>query len=860
MPDVLKKLKRLQGRSLEELRVRSVQALNAAAERRGWSAQARVPSDAELWRLLDGAQSERRLRSDEDLLAHFRTRHAPAFFASFNERDETRTELQHRFGARTEMLIGRAQRIVEGVFDLLGHERLSFGDPVDWHLEPVSGKRAPLAHWSRIDYLDASVAGDKKLVWELNRQQYFSTLGRAYWQTREEVYAATFAAHLSAWMDANPPKLGINWASSLEVAFRSISWLWALHFFKDSAHLTPALYTRALKFLYLHARHLETYLSTYFSPNTHLTGEALGLFYLGTLLPEFSRAARWRATGKRILLAELERHVRPDGVYFEQASYYHRYTTDFYTHLYVLARANNDPLPDTLTQKLTALLDHLLYVTRPDGTTPFYGDDDGGKLVMLDEHGTDDFRSALATGAALFNRADYKYVAGEASEETFWLLGSAGLRAFDLLAPCVPAQTSCAFPDGGYYVMRSDWTPAADYLLIDCGAHGTLNCGHAHADALSFELAARGRTLLVDPGTYTYTGSAQMRDWFRSSAAHNTLTIDGESSSVPAGAFSWEHVAQTSPRSWLARPRFDYFEGAHDGYTRLASPATHTRSVLSLKGDYWIVRDRVATGGAHRYDLNFHFAPDAAPSLETDADEVTALRACAPVESALSSDESVLSSGGSRLLFNGAGLEIFAFAQGGEWRKCEGWVSRCYGARTSAPVYVFSKTATGAQEFATFLIPRAGAQASSARVREREAKGGRAFEISLERARDLLLMGDGRAIEVDGWTTDAEWLWLRFAPDEIVPSELILLGGRRLALGEQEIFTAEERVKYLSVRRAGEQLIVETDARGSLSFATLGAARADINGASFELSGKSIRFDAAAPAVRESYAEVETLA
>src|SRR5205085_12163391 len=147
----------------------------------------------------------------------------------------------------------------------------------------------------------------------------FATLGQAYWYTRNEHHAETFVAHLTGWMDANPPKLGINWASSLEVAFRAISWLWALHFFRQSPSLTADVFARTMKFLYLHARHLETYLSTYFSPNTHLTGEALGLFYLGTMLPEFHRAGRWRVLGWKILLEQLDRHVRPDGVYFEQA-------------------------------------------------------------------------------------------------------------------------------------------------------------------------------------------------------------------------------------------------------------------------------------------------------------------------------------------------------------------------------------------------------------------------------------------------------------------------------------------------------------------------------------------------------------
>ena len=88
-------------------------------------------------------------------------------------------------------------------------------------------------HWSQIDFLDARVSGDKKITWELNRHQFFQQLGRAYWRTGDESYAESYVAYVTSWMDANPPKLGINWASSLEVSFRVISWLWALYFFKD---------------------------------------------------------------------------------------------------------------------------------------------------------------------------------------------------------------------------------------------------------------------------------------------------------------------------------------------------------------------------------------------------------------------------------------------------------------------------------------------------------------------------------------------------------------------------------------------------------------------------------------------------
>lgn len=794
MAGTLKKLKKLRGRSARELRTRGEQMLAVYAERSGLSAQARVPRDAAFFKLIDEKLIVRSSLSAASLLEHFRTRTSPSFFSAFANREETLKEWRQRFAGRVEeKLIDRARRIIEGRFDLLGLRDLHFGNPPDWHLEPVSGKRAPLVHWSRIDYLDPEVAGDKKITWELNRHQYFTTLGRAYWLTNDEVYAQTFAYHLNSWMDNNAPKVGINWASSLEVAFRSISWLWAFYFFKDSVHLNSVLFLRILKFLHLHARHLETYLSTYFSPNTHLTGEALGLYYLGTLLPEFRNASRWRTTGLSILLAELDRHVRADGVYFEQSSYYHRYTTDFYTHLYILLKANGEQVEARLKNKLTALVEHLMYITRPDGTTPLFGDDDGGRLVMLDERAMDDFRTTLSTAAALFNRADYKYVAIDAAEETLWLLGSEGVRSFDRLVAQVPAQTSNAFPEGGYYVMRDGWTRESNYLLIDCGPHGSLGGAHAHADALAFDLAANGRTLLVDPGTYTYTGSAKMRDLFRESAAHNTLTIDNKSSSLPDGAFKWKHTAQTTLCAWLSHDRFNLFEGAHDGYERLDNPATHSRALFFLKGDYWVMRDRVHTRGAHRYDLHFHFTPETNPRADTQTD-VAALR---------------------ERPAGANGIEIFVCGIEGAGRREDGWVSRCYAERSPAPVYIFSAIAEGEQEFITFLIPRSCARSSQVEVRQSGVKGGHVCEVfDSGVARDLLLIGDGTtSIETERIISDFEWAWARFALDEPVVEELVLVGGRRLFLDGQEILNTPQRISYAVARRAGDQLRIETDER-----------------------------------------------
>src|SRR6185295_8626122 len=160
----------------------------------------------------------------------------------------------------------------------------------------------------------------------------------------------------------------------------------------------------------------------------------------------------------------------------------------------------------------------------------------------------------------------------------------------------------------------------ANYLLFDCGPHGSGNCGHAHADALAIEVAAKGKTALVDPGSFTYTGSPESRNWFRGADAHNVLTIDGESSSVPAGPFSWHSIANCKLESWISERRFDYVSGGLDGNELLPGLLAQTRSILFLKNDYWLMRDRVVCNSRHDVNLRFHFPPNSNPQVTASAD------------------------------------------------------------------------------------------------------------------------------------------------------------------------------------------------------------------------------------------------
>jgi len=144
-----------------------------------------------------------------------------------------------------------------------------------------------------------------------------------------------------------------------------------------------------------------------------------------------------------------------------------------------------------------------------------------------------------------------------------------------------------------------------DQLIVDAGQHGFLNGGHAHADALAITLSVRSHPLLIDPGTGCYTIDPAVRDRFRSTVMHNTMTVDGRPQSTPDGPFHWRTEAHGRAHEWRAGDDCDFFEGSHDGY----APLVHHRAVLSRPG-CWFVIDRLLGEGTHRAELHWHFAPE----------------------------------------------------------------------------------------------------------------------------------------------------------------------------------------------------------------------------------------------------------
>jgi hypothetical protein len=495
----------------------------------------------------------------------------------------------------------------QGLVALLGHEPLWVGSPPRWHREARSGTEAPRYHWSRIDHLDTALVGDHKLLWELNRHQYLLAPAFCWLLDRDARRFELIQAHLESWLEDNPPHRGVNWVSSLEVAYRAIVWCWLLWLLREAPWRLD-LRMRLVSSLEAHARHVERYLSTYFSPNTHLTGEALGLFYVGTVLSGSSRARRWRSTGAAILEAAVSRQVYPDGVYFEQASQYHRYTAEIYLHYLVLANASGWSVSDTVRDALGNLFAVLRGLASAAGRMPLLGDDDGGLLLPLDHRSPEDVRALLLAGAVALQRPDL--APDEASPSfAYWLCG---IEKTDLArtAPArVPGWVDVYFACGGLAVLRDGWDGSAAVAVIDAGPHGALSCGHSHADALAMTLSLAATELFIDRGTLTYMGPE--RNEFRTTVSHNTLEIDATSSINPGEAFQW--LPGIPPRAQgivCSSAQFSSFSGVAMGHVGSGRPSAHCRRILHQPGGAWVVHDRgvrtAARGGVLRWQLAPH--------------------------------------------------------------------------------------------------------------------------------------------------------------------------------------------------------------------------------------------------------------
>jgi hypothetical protein len=490
-------------------------------------------------------------------------------------------------------------------------------DGLDWRADPTTGRRfwpdLPLDEAGAVratrDH-DGTALADVKYTWELSRHQMLLPLALAHRIDGDAAAAGRLAALVDGWIAQNPVGAGVHWSSALEVGVRILSWLWTMRFVLESPSLPAGHAARWVRSLGEHYDFLRRHLSIYTDRSNHLIGEATALWVSASVLRDLPDANAERARALEILGVEIERQVTPDGVSREQAVGYHCFVLDFCLQIIALARHQQAPLPPVIEARAGAMLEFLHRLLGAGGPLPQIGDGDDGQGLPFPCPLTARERAEtqLAIGAALFTRPEW-LPRGEVPRTLARLLVADP-------PPPPPGPTarrarSRLFADGGYAVLEGRTNAGgARQLVFDVGGMGYLpGAAHEHADALSVVVRVNDTLLVADPGTGTYTGSRAVRDGFRATAAHNTVTVDDLDQADVLDTFKWINLPRARVLDWQSDEAFDQVAAAHDGYRRLRRPVVHAREVLFARPDYWIVADRLVGRGAHRITSRLHFPP-----------------------------------------------------------------------------------------------------------------------------------------------------------------------------------------------------------------------------------------------------------
>jgi len=504
----------------------------------------------------------------------------------------------------------------------LDHLWLFFGlsvqeKEIDWHRDPVSGLAPPrTVRGKDIDYRDPGRIGDVKRIWEKNRHHHLTVMALVYWLTGDERFSKETVTQLSSWLDQNPYPYGINWNQALEAGIRLIAWVWIERLLRGSVHHQVFFGShRFWEAVYRHQQFIEKERSFGSSANNHLIGEMAGLLVAATAWSHLPAAGRWRRIAQQALEEEILRQTFPSGLSREQAFEYHLFVTELLLLSLLEGDRRGEPFSETYRHRLRRMIEVIPQLLDVGGNLPRYGDGDGGKALQLQPMASPRLNWLLQVGRTrLQARVPSALLPGayDQGKLACWLLTGETRSLAGEASEEVPIPGSVAFADAGIYVLAARrGTPDEIFVLADAGELGYLStAAHGHADALSFTFSVGGVPIIVDPGTYTYYDPDPFwRAYFRGTAAHNTVVVDGKDQSQAAGPFLWTRKARAWVEEWENGEEGAHLLAAHDGYSPLG--VIHRRE-LTLSGRSLLIVDRLEGSGSHEIALRFHLAPGAA--------------------------------------------------------------------------------------------------------------------------------------------------------------------------------------------------------------------------------------------------------
>jgi len=444
-------------------------------------------------------------------------------------------------------------------------------------IQNVKGK-VPLLENGHRDWYYKGPNNDREWAWLSNRHSQLSYVMGAYFETGNPKYAEYMDLFLRDFILASMPYPAEKKSESiwrgLEVAARVKTWSRVFYGMLQSDYISPATRLLILSSLPDHAH----YNRNFHGGNNWLTMEISSLATVVAYFPEYQASSEWMDYAVATMTESMRGQVYPDGVQTELSSHYHNVSLINFELFKTLCDEAGRTLPEYFNQTIENMYWYIARAIRPDGYRVLNNDGDRGSD-----------RAFILKGAEKYNHPEWAYLASN---------GSQGEK---------PSEgPSYVIPWAGQQISRSGYDSMAHWSFFDIGPWGS---GHQHNDKLHLSVAAFGKDFLVDAGRFAYTGEVarKFRPYALSSKGHNLVLIDGK-------------VQEDGPRlaekpleskSVRVTKDYDFASSSFDDFIDLEGRADHNRSLFYIRGEFWVVVDRITTDQPRSISTLWHWHPGA---------------------------------------------------------------------------------------------------------------------------------------------------------------------------------------------------------------------------------------------------------
>ncbi len=491
-------------------------------------------------------------------------------------------------------VIREADQYLAGIVRYFSQTDYQIGFPPEWLLDPSQNILIPAEkHWSQIS---DDGAGDIKYIWEASRLSQLYTLVRGFARNKDENYPEAFWQVIEDWMQNNPPEMGPNWMDGQEAALRIMAICFGFYAFKDLTQTSPERVSKITILVAALADHIHKNIDyAIFTRSNHTISEGFGIWLAGTLFSELKNAQKYQRIGKQILEKEASKQIYQDGSYAMHSLNYHRYILHVYLFALRMAELNDQKFSAQVYQAIEHSIDYLYELIDPQsGLMPVYGSNDGAMVLPLNSCDYQDYRPVIQLGYYLIHGKRI-FPPGAWDEDLYWFYGSEALESFVEEKPQVLDQI---FPDSGLTRIQGEDTCA----FVRCGE---IIDRPTHADQNHVDLWWHGKNIALDAGTFLYSGKPPWRNGLAGTAVHNTVTVDDKDQMDRFSRFIWVNWSQGKILTFENNPGVKYWQGQHNGYSRLKDPVQHKRSVILLANQTWLVIDHLSGLANHEFTLNW---------------------------------------------------------------------------------------------------------------------------------------------------------------------------------------------------------------------------------------------------------------